>query len=743
MSSLAQWCHHHRRSVVGLWAALFAVLVGAVVVFGSAFSTVADLPNSESATAYSLLAEAGMDGSSADRPTERGVIVWQATGAALSDPAVSAQVTALLAEITDVPGVLAITSPTDPAGVAQTNEATGTAYAALTVSPDIDVAAVRAVTDAFDSSTLKVAAGGQAFTELPSPSHGQEVVGIIAALAILLLVFRSVWASVLPILTGIVGVGTSLLAVMLGSHLVEVSDTALTMGALIGLGVGIDYALFIVNRYRTALMDGVGVPGAIVQAVDTSGRAVVFAGLTVMVALVGIFLVGLPVLTSMGVAAAVTVLFTVVAAITLLPALLSMLGTRVLSHRQRAQLAGVDRIAEANCGGAQPTIAGRWASATGRAPWPALVAALIVVGVLAAPVLSMRVGSSDASSDPKRSPTRQYADIMGPAFGEGVDATLLLVAQTPDEASTAAFADLVATLPDVPDIASVTAVPSQPGQQVSVAVVVPATSAQTAATGDLVHSLREDVIPSAESGTALQVYVGGTTATSIDLSDALMGRLPLYLGLVAVLGFLLLAMAFRSVLVPLVGALSNLATIVVGLGAITAIFQFGWGSNLIGVGDGAPIMYIIPVLIVGVMFGLSMDYQVFLVSRMREEWSLTHDNARAVRVGLTETGRVIATAAAIMTCVFASFSFSGERIVSAIGIGMAIAVLVDAFVVRMTLIPAVMRIMGPVTWAYPRWMDRITPQVSVEGTPTADPTEGQTIIAENADAEPQPVGTRA
>ncbi|WP_448630611.1 MMPL family transporter [Cellulomonas soli] len=343
------------------------------------------------------------------------------------------------------------------------------------------------------------------------------------------------------------------------------------------------------------------------------------------------------------------------------------------------------------------------------------LAALLLIVTLALPFASMRVGNADASSDPAGSPTRAYADLIGPAFGEGFDATLVLAARTPDAASAQAFTDLVAALPDVDGVAVVQAAPLQDGQSIAVAAVVPTTSAQTQETQDLVNSLRDEVIPAAADGTALQVYVGGETATNIDLSQALMGRLPLYLGLIALLGFVLLAMAFRSVLVPLVGAITNLATICVGLGVITAIFQLGWGSQLLGVGSGAPIMYIVPVLIVGVMFGLSMDYQVFLVSRMHEEWTHTRDNARAVRVGVSETGRVIGAAATIMLCVFASFGFSGERIVSAIGIGMALAVLVDAFVVRLTLVPALMHLIGSRNWAYPRWAERITPRVSIEG----------------------------
>jgi RND superfamily putative drug exporter len=351
--------------------------------------------------------------------------------------------------------------------------------------------------------------------------------------------------------------------------------------------------------------------------------------------------------------------------------------------------------------------------------------AVVVVALLASPVMRIRVGDADASSDPSTSRSHQYYVMTSAAFGAGFDNPLILAASTPDARSRQAFAALAGKLAAVTDVAAVAPTSASQDGTVRMVMIIPGSSAQAEATKDLVEHLRVAVIPGAESGTNLRVYVGGKAATSQDLSDALLGRLPLYLGVIAVLGFLLLAVAFRSLLVPLVGALSNVTSILVGLGAITAVFQFGWGSELMRVGTGAPIMYIVPVMIVGIVFGLSMDYQVFLVSRIREEWSSTGDNRRAVRVGVTETGRVIATAALIMLGVFASFAFGGQRIVSAIGIGLAVAVLVDAFVVRMTLIPALMHMLGRANWFYPRWAQKITPHVAVEGAPDPAPREGE------------------
>ena len=738
MRALAQKCFRWRFAVLGGWIATLVALIMGVIGIGTAFTDSAELPDSESATAYSLLAESGAQGAG----TEQGTIAWHTDGVAIGDAAVRRQVTAMLGRVATMPGVQAVVSPYDKAGARQLEAASDTAYATVVLAEDADVTPITDAATSLRSGTLDVEVGGTAFTELPAASHGTEIVGILAALAILLLVFRSVWAAVLPIVTGVVGVCVSLLVVMLASHAVDLAATSLTMGALIGLGVGIDYALFIVNRYRKALLGGSSVPDAIAQALDTSGRAVVFAGVTVMVALLGMFVVELGILTGMAQAAAVTVLFTVAAAITLLPALLGILGHRVLSRRQRAALAGATlagaaRAGAARAGAARAGVAGaapaspqhraglavRWAGLVQRAPRRMGLLALLVIVALAAPVASMRVGDADASSDPAGSSARAYYELMADGFGPGFDASLLLVARTPDAASARAFTALVGRLATVDGVASVAAAPAAAGQRIAVATVVPATSAQTEETTELVGTLRDDVIPAAESGTGLRVYVGGTTATSIDISAALMDKLPLYLGLVAVLGFLLLAVAFRSVLVPLVGALTNVATIFVGLGAVTAIFQLGWGAELLGVGSGAPVMYLVPVIIVGVMFGLSMDYQVFLVSRMHEEWTHTRDTVKAVRAGVAETGQVIAAAALIMLCVFASFGFSGERIVSAIGIGLGIAALVDAFVVRLTLVPALMRLIGRANWWYPRWAERITPRLSVEGaeSPAAQP----------------------
>ena len=708
MSALARWCARRRFVVLALWLVALVGLGGAVGGLGTSFTESTNLPSSESSTAYALLDQIGAN--TDDDDTTAGTVVWQTEGVEVTDPTVVAQVQDVLAQIAAVPGVESVVSPYDAAGAAQVSADGSIAYAALTLTDDVDADQVTELADSLDSSSLQAMTGGAAFEPAISAGGAAEGAGVLAALVILLLVFRSLWAAVLPIITGLVGVGVSSLVVLVGSNVVDLPANALTMGALIGLGVGIDYALFIVNRHRKGLMSGMPLRGSIAQAINTSGRAVLFAGATVIIALLGLTILDIGILTGMALGAAVTVLITVAAALTLLPALLAMLGTKVLSRRHRRAVAAGQVVGESTGG-----LWSRWAIAVQRRPavLGAIAAGLVVL--LALPVAALRLGSADASSDPTDSVTYQYHQVMSEGFGEGYAAQLLLVGQTPDDDSRAAFTELAGQLSSVDDVTAVSAAPLAAGQEIGVITVTPSSTAQAEETADLVNSLREDIVPAAEAGTDLQVHVGGSTASGLDFSQALTSELPVYLGIIAILGFVLLAIAFRSILVPLIGAVTNLLSIAAGLGVTTAIFQFGWGSELFGVGSGAPIEGFAAVIIVGIVFGLSMDYQVFLVSRMHEEWAHTRDNRRAVRVGMSETGRVIATAAAIMACVFAAFGFTGERIIAELGVAMGAAVLVDAFLVRMVLVPALMHRLGDRNWAYPRWAERITPKVSIEG----------------------------
>jgi RND superfamily putative drug exporter len=749
MTRLAEFCSRRRFTVLGAWL-IFVIAVGGVAVsIGANYTNSTTMPHSESASAYELLAKAGAGGGESSAG-DAGTIVWESTGADVNSAEVRQQMSAVLTQVADLAGVVSVVSPYTKAGAAQLNTTADVAYAAVTIDDSADLDQINAVARSADSATLQVETGGQAFTVNPAAGGITEIIGVVAALIILLLIFRSIWAAVLPIVTGVVGVVVSLFLIMIASHVIDLSDSTPTMGSLIGLAVGIDYALFIVNRHRKALMAGRPLNAAIAQAVNTSGRAVLFAGGTVVIALLGMFVVQVSVLTGMARGAALTVVMTVFAALTLLPALLAVMGDKVLSRRQRAELRAratepmsnpASTSKTALTSNPKQTVMQRWAGQVQRRPRILAAVGVVLLLALAVPALSIRLGSADASSDPSDTSTNAYYTMVSKGFGEGFDASLLVVASTPDAASAKAFTALTRQLKTVPDVAAVSVTPVAKDAHVQVVTVIPEHSAQTVSTADLVNRIRDD-IPSTEKGTDLKVYVGGTTASNIDSSASVAKRLPLYLIVIALLGFALLVVAFRSILVPLIGALANLLTLAVGLGAVTAIFQFGWGSALIGVGSSAPIEWLVPVMVIGVMFGLSMDYQVFLVSRMHEEWTHTHDNARAVRVGLAETGVVITTAALIMVSIFASFGFSGQRIVAEIGMGLAVAVLADAFVLRLTVVSALMHLIGDRNWAYPRWLDRITPHVSVEGAPapavavavaTAGATAGGAAAAGAAD----------
>ncbi|MER6530864.1 MMPL family transporter [Streptomyces sp. NPDC001508] len=603
-----------------------------------------------------------------------------------------------------------------------------TAYATVAFdrgAADAQIEHVRDLASAPESARLHIALNGQAFTVNPSTNSVADAMGVVLAFVVLLFVFRAVWVAVLPIVTAIVGVGLSAIAVLLLSHVISLSSTTLTLGSLIGLGVGIDYALFIVNRHRANLKAGMGTAESIAKALNTSGRAVVFAGLTVVVALLGMLTLNVGVINGMAIGAALTVVLTVLAAITLLPALLGMIGPRVLSRRER----------RAPVGDASGTgWWGRWAARVQARPRAFGLVALAVLAALALPTLSLRLGASDDGNLPTTSTNRRAYDMIADGFGPGFNGPLVLAVQAPAAADRAAEAKLVTGLRQVDGVASVSAAPMKQGQTVGVISVVPTTSPQSAATSDLIDHLRSDVIPQAEQGTSMKVYVGGVTASNDDFASVLMGKLPLFLLLIAALGFVLLTVAFRSLLIPAVSAVLNILSIGVAFGAIVVVFQYGYGASLLGLGSAGPIESFVPILVVGIMFGLSMDYQVFLVSRMREEWAHTGGSRRAVRVGQAETGKVIAVAATIMFCVFGSFVFGGSRVISEFGVSLAVAVALDALLIRMVVVPALMHLCGRASWWLPRRLDKALPQVSVEG-PSDGPPRPQ-----HPEPEPQPAG---
>jgi RND superfamily putative drug exporter len=718
--------------VIG-WIGVLIALAAVVGMAGTAFSDSTRLPASESSTAYNVLAQHGSDAAKVNS----GTIVWHTGSGSAVSPSTRMAIAPMLAKVAKVDGVETVLSPFAATGSKQISADSHTAYATVLFTSDAHSDAAKSLAKSVSTHDLRVQVGGAAFTKI-SPGGISEVIGILAALLILLLVFRSMWAAFLPIITGVAGVGLSSLAIILLAHLVTLPEVGIETGALIGLGVGIDYALLIVNRYRKALLTGADTPAAVSTALNTSGRAVLFAGGTVIIALLGMVVLNVGFLTGLGVSAAITVFLTVGAAVTLLPALLGMIGRKALRRKDRRAATPLTGVATVATTSGKPKVWARWAGVVDRRPIVTGVLALGILVVLAAPALSLRLGSADASSDPHGTAGREFSNTMSYPFGKGYDSALLLVAQTPDAQARAAFTTLTSKISHVKDVASVGTPRAVAGNTLYTLSVVPNSFAQDKATSDLVQTLRSDLVKRAEAGSDLRVYVGGTTATNIDFADALTSKLPLFLIIIAALGFVLLTVAFRSLLVPLIGALSNLLSIAVALGATVAVFQWGWGPSQFGVGGSGPVEYIVAILIVGVVFGLSMDYHVFLVSRMHEEWSHTKNDRRAVRVGVSDTGAVIVTAAAIMACVFTSFGLAGVRTVSEFGVGLAIAVLFDALLMRMTVIPAVMRLIGKTNWSLPSRLDRILPHVSVEGSgePAVTTARPDTVPSEPVPAAP-------
>ncbi|MCF2129483.1 MMPL family transporter [Strepomyces sp. STD 3.1] len=708
MSALARWCYRHRLVVVVLWVAVLAGLGLASTAAGTKASDSFSLPGTESSQALELLQET-MPAQSGANAT----VVWQSDGD-VRDAAVRDRMAATLEDLSGLPGVSGITSPYSEQGARQISKDGHIAYASVNFTEqamDLDKADLEkfvATAEKARTDGLKVELGGDPITQAAeSEAPTSELVAILAAAIVLFVAFGSLFAMLLPIATAIAGVGTGLMTVTLLTHVTEVGDLGPILGALVGLGVGIDYALFIVTRHRSNLKNGTDIEASVVKAIDTSGRAVIFAGGTVIVALCGLFVLGVGLLNGMAIASAVTVLFTVIAAVTLLPALLGFIGMRALSRRER-------RHHSAGTGNG-PGFWARWAGIVERRRVILSVLSLAVIAVLSLPVLSLRLGSSDAGNHPTSTTTRQAYDLLADGFGPGFNGPLQLVAETPTAADQQALADLADQIATTDGVAAVTALPAEPGAKVGIVQVVPGTSPQSEETADLITHLRDDVIPPAEDGTSLKVYVGGQTAIFDDFADVLTGKLPLFLTVIVALGCVLLLIAFRSLLVPLTAAVMNILATAASFGVIVAFFQYGWGSEPFGLGAAGPVEAFLPVIMLSVLFGLSMDYQVFLVSRMHEEWVHTGDNKRAVSVGIAETGRVITAAATIMFVVFIAFSLGGERIVAEFGIGLAAAVAIDAFILRTVLVPSVMYLFGKANWWLPAWLDKRLPHLSVEG----------------------------
>jgi RND superfamily putative drug exporter len=729
MASLARWCFTHRWRVLAGWLLVLAAVAGASAAAGTRFTTNLSLPGTDSQAAAALLASNFRAVSG-----ESDQVVFQTShGAVIRSAPVRAAVTAALARAAAVPGVESVAGPYSPAGAAQISRSGTIAFAQVTWNrPAAEVTTADArnlirAAETADGRDVHVSLGGAAITNSERAGLGRSLgVGIAAALAVLLIVFGgALLASLLPLATALLALGVSVSLVGLLSHLFDISSVSTQLAVLIGLGVGVDYGLFVIGRYRSALKAGTPPLDAVALAVRTSGRTVLLAGSTVCIALLGQFALGVSFLYGVSVAAALAVALTMATSLTFLPALLGFLGPRALSRRERRALAA------AGPASAEPRgFWLRWARLVEARRWAVAAGALAAMVALALPTFALRLGTSDASTDPAGWTTHQAYAALAHGFGPGFNGPLELVARAGSPARAAAFGRLLADTARAPAVATVTPPHTSPNGAVKLATVYPASGPQNQSTIDLVDHLRQHLIPQVARGNDLVVHVGGVTAANIDFAHVLTSKLPLFIAVVVILAFVLLLAVFRSLLIPLVASVMNLLSVGAGLGALNAVFHWGWGSSVLGLPGTGPIDSFVPVVMFSVLFGLSMDYLVFLVSRIQEEWHHLHHapdgrltalggrtarrNHQAVTAGLASSGRIIAGAASIMILVFGSFLLGGHRILQEFGFALAFSVLVDALIIRGLLVPALMHLLGPANWALPGWLDRVLPRLLAE-----------------------------
>ena len=650
-------------------------------------------------------------------------IVFHARTATLAAPQAAAAIAASLHAASGLPDVVAVVPPV----AGQSVSADGTtgfatmsfSKAAVDLQKNREFSKVEAAMAPARAAGLQVEYGGELVSiEEASTGSPSEAIGLVAALIVMLLAFGSVVAAGLPLATALVGLGVGLGVVKLLSAVVRVPSTAPILGTMIGLGVGIDYALLVVTRHRENLAGGMAVRDAVPHTNATAGQSVVFAGTTVVIAICGLAIAGIPFVATLGFATAIVVAVAVAAAITLMPAFLALLGHRIDSWELPWTRRHQD---EARRGHPRETFWGRWADHVGRRPVRYGLVALVILLTLAAPFLSMRLGQTDAGTLPTSSTQRRAYDLLAAAFGPGFNGPLTVVVELPASGDRGAAAQIESAVRSDPDVATVSPPVLSPSGRTALLSAVPRSSPESAATANLVHRLRDPLLPRATAGTGATALVTGTTAVFIDLSNKIASRLPLFIAGVVGLSFVLLLVVFRSVLVPLKAAILNVLSICAAYGVVVAVFQWGWGKGLFGLESTVPIVSFVPMMMFAILFGLSMDYEVFLLSRIREEWLETNDNHFSVVDGLAHTAKPITSAAVIMVTVFASFLLLQNPTIQMVGLGLAVAVLVDATLIRMVLVPATMALLGPANWWVPRFLDRVLPRVDIEGSSLAPP----------------------
>src|SRR5438270_2197193 len=724
LERIARWCFHRRRLVLVLWIVGFIAFGAFGGAMNGGYTQSTDLPGSDAVAGFNLLKNWF--------PQQSGdsVLVAFKADRGIDDPAVRPRLEALTSELARQPHVSQMTSPYSPEGARNVSPDRTVAFGTLQLDKpgfELKKAEGKAMIDAAkkaSSNGVQFALSGELIQNAEfSGGSGSEGAGILAAALILLIAFGSVLAMGLPILMAVMGIGIGFAIIELIANVVPVPNFTPIVAAMIGIGVGIDYALFIVTRYRQGLHDGMDSEGATMLAIRTAGRAVLFAGTIVVISVLGMLLMNLPFLQGVAFGSAAAVLVTMLGSITLLPAMLGFVGRKIDSWRVPFL-----HSTETNY---RRGFWFRWSRVVQRRPWLLGGVGAAVIVVLALPAFSLKLGFPDESTQPKSRMSTQSYDLLVAGFGPGYTGRLLVAAELPNRQAVGVLERLRTTLQADPDVIPNTVSPVilNPRGDTALVNLTPKSGPQADATKALVKRMRNQYVPDTLRGTGVKGHVGGITAIFLDQDHAISSRLPIFIGVVVLLSFILLMAVFRTVLVALKAGIMNLLSIGAAYGVLVAVTQWGWGKQLFGIHHTGPIAHFIPMMMFAILFGLSMDYEVFLLSRVREEYLRTGDNGLAVADGLAMTARVITAAAAIMICVFLAFVLGPELTIKQIGIGLASAILVDATLVRMVLVPSTMELLGKANWWLPRWLDRAVPHIGFEGVHEAD-----------LDAELQPVG---
>ncbi|MGN6256943.1 MAG: MMPL family transporter [Solirubrobacterales bacterium] len=708
--AIGRFSSRHHYPVIAAWVVLAIALLAIGHASGSKTSENLTLPGTDSTTATELLEDNLPEQAYGSNP-----LVFEAPKGKLTDPKYAQPVAEVVKRLEALHYVNSAVSPLSKQGAAflSKDRTVGYVPVVLSVGPgEIDEEQAERILDAAkpaEAAGLNAAVGSYVGQQLSKPAtETSEAIGLAAAVVILLFAFGTATAMMLPIVSAVIGLACALSIIRLLEHVLQVPGVASTLATMIGLGVGIDYALFIVTRHKLQLGEGMELRESIARATATAGGAVVFAGFTVVIALCSLAFAGIPLVSTLGFTAAIAVVVAVSAATTLLPAMLGALGPHINSLRVQ--------FGKTHPDDKEPHGWRRWAERVSDRPWTATVAALLVLIVLALPIFQLELGQNDISALPKETTSRQAYDSLNKGFGPGVNGPLLIASEfsSPAEAKQV-LPKLEKAIGGAEDVKAVGEPTLDKQGTVAVFTVISKSEPWANETVDLVENLRDTVIPEALKGTKASSYVGGQTAGYIDLATQIGDKLPLMIAIVVALSFIVLLVAFRSLLVPVKAAAMNLLSVAAAYGVVTAVFQLGWGSSLIGLDHSIPIVSFVPLLMFAILFGLSMDYEVFLRTQMREHFEEYGDEKRAVVEGLANTGRVITSAAAIMVCVFTSFVLSGNPVVKEFGVGLAVAIAIDSTVVRCLLVPAVMVLLGKRAWWLPRWLDKAIPHVSIEG----------------------------